>query len=106
MEQVRRHLRIEEWESEIGSQVRGLRLRSEQTQRDLARAANVSISALQRLEAGKGSSLATLIGVIRALGRESWLHQIAPPMTVSPMDELRRRRSAERVRTRAPKSTA
>lgn len=105
MEEVRRYLRTEEWEAEVGAQVRDLRLRRRQTQRDLARAANVSVAALQRLEAGKGSSLATFVGLLRALGRDSWLRQIAPPVTVSPMDALRqRRRAAGTATTRAPKS--
>lgn len=105
MKELLLHLRTEDGEAEVGRQVRELRLRGKQRQRDLARAANVSVGALQRLEAGKGSSLATLVAVLRALDRDSWLRQLAPPVTVSPMDALRqRRRAAEGARKRAPRS--
>ena len=61
----------------------------------------MSVAALQRLEGGKGSTLATLIAVLRALGRETWLQQLAPPVSVSPMEALRaRRRADERTRKR------
>ena len=89
------HRRVDEWEAEVGAQIRELRLRRDQRQRDLARDANVSVAALQRLEGGKGSTLATLVAVLRALERESWLEQLAPPVSVSPMEALRRRRRAE-----------
>lgn len=103
--EIGRHLTTQEWEVAIGAQARDLRLRRRQTQRDLAREANVSVAALQRLEAGKGSSLSTFAAVLRSLGRDAWLGQIAPPVTVSPMDALRdRRRSANRAPKRAPRS--
>ena len=91
--------RTEEWEAVVGAQVRDLRQRAELRQRDLAHLANVSVSALQRLEAGQGSSLSTLVAVLRALDREPWLHELAPPAPVSPMAALRERRRAE-ARTR------
>lgn len=93
--------RVDEWEAAVGAQIRELRLRRDQRQRDLARDANVSVAALQRLEGGKGSTLATLVAVLRALDRETWLQQLAPPVPVSPMEALReRRRVEERTRKR------
>ena len=101
MGDVPQHRRIDEWEAAVGAQIRELRLRRDQRQRDLARDANVSVAALQRLEGGKGSTLATLVAVLRALERESWLQQLAPPVAVSPMEALRqRRRDEERTRKR------
>ena len=97
MSDVQRHMRTEDWEAAVGAQVRELRRRSHQRQRDLARTANVSVAALQRLEAGKGSTLATLVAVLRALDRETWLRQLAPPVSVSPMEALRERRAEERT---------
>lgn len=91
--------RTEEWEALIGAQVRDLRQRAQLRQRDLAHLANVSVSALQRLEAGQGSSLSTLVAVLRAVDREPWLQELAPPAPVSPMAALRERRRAE-ARTR------
>jgi transcriptional regulator with XRE-family HTH domain len=93
----------DEWEQELGRQVRGLRIRLDQTQEDLARAANVSVSTIQSLERGQGSSLATLIQVVRALGREGWLNDLAPTPSVSPMQLLRDQRAGrprQRVRRR------
>lgn len=83
----------DEWEARVGEQVRDLRQRAGLTQTDLAKRANVSIGALQNLEYGAGSRLATLIQVTRALGRGSWLEEIAPPVSTSPMQLLNERRT-------------
>lgn len=93
----------QEWEAQVGSQVRDLRRRSGRTQAELAREANVSVSALHALEHGSGSSLGTVIGVVRALGRSEWLDALAPPEAVSPMALLRSGRAAagrRRIRDR------
>lgn len=94
----------DEWERQLGAEVRRLRLRQRRTQDDLARAANVSLSALKNLESGRGSQVRTLILVARALGREDWLESFAPPEpTVSPMQLLReRQRATPASRRRAP----
>ena len=79
-----------EWETELGSQVRRLRLRQNRTQSELAIAANISLSALKTLELGRGSSVRTLIQVTRALDRSEWLSAFSPPEpSVSPMQMLR-----------------
>jgi len=98
-----------DWEEAVGQQVRELRLRQDIRQSDLARQANVSLSALQNLEHGAGSSLRTLVGVTRALGRADWLEALAPPQTISPIAMLQERRRTEaaqrsRVRTRASRA--
>ena len=85
----------DDWEAAVGRQVRELRLRQNIRQRDLARQANVSLSAVQNLEHGAGSSLRTLVGVARALDRTDWLESLAPPQTISPMRMLEERRRAE-----------
>lgn len=92
----------EEWEVELGRGVRHLRIRQNLTQRDLADAANISLSALKNLELGGGSSTRTLILVVRALERSEWLTLLAPPEpSVSPMKLLRERKSqAKQVRKR------
>jgi transcriptional regulator with XRE-family HTH domain len=93
---------VPEWESEIGRQVRDLRLRRNQTQVDLARVASVSVSTLAALERGAGSSLSTLIAVVRALGRSDWLDALAPTEPISPLALLEEQRRGERrVRRRA-----
>ncbi|OIQ78934.1 anaerobic benzoate catabolism transcriptional regulator [mine drainage metagenome] len=93
----------EEWEADLGRQVRQLRLRQNRTQSDLAGAANISLSALKTLELGHGSSVRTLISVARALDRSDWLTALAPPEpSVSPMQLLKeRKKQATSVRKRA-----
>lgn len=88
----------EEWEAELGRQVREVRLGLNRTQRDVARVANISVSALQSLEYGNGSSLKTFIQVARVLGRADWLSTFAPLVTVSPMQILRDRQRQEASR--------
>lgn len=92
----------DEWEAVVGRQVRELRLRANRTQADIADSANISVSALRNLEHGVGSSLSTLVAVIRALGRTDWLEQLSPPVHVSPMAQLQlARNAAARERQRA-----
>lgn len=100
-------LTVDEWEQEIGRQVRQLRLRADRTQHEVAREANVSLSTLQSLERGEGSSLKTLIQVARALGRADWLGSLAPPEpAASPMARLREQQQATRdLRQRASGAT-
>lgn len=86
----------EEWEVELGLAVRRVRKQAGLTQQQLARAANVSLSSVQNLERGGGSSLRTLVRVARALGRESWLGGFAPPEpTISPLAVLKASRARE-----------
>jgi transcriptional regulator with XRE-family HTH domain len=92
----------DEWEVVVGRQLRALRLGANRSQAEVARAANVSLSTVQSLERGGGSSLATLVAVVRALGRSEWLESLAPPATVSPMARLRETRThAAATRQRA-----
>jgi transcriptional regulator with XRE-family HTH domain len=93
-----------EWEKRLGVEVRRLRVASGLTQVDLAQRANVSISTIRYLEAGRGSSLATLIRVAKVLDRTTWLASFAPvEPSVRPMELLReknRKAGAERSRVR------
>lgn len=79
---------VDEWEAELGDQVRAVRRRAGLTQAELARAANLSVGTLRNLEQGAGSTLATLVAVARALGRSDWLESFAPRVTVSPLAML------------------
>lgn len=94
----------EEWEAGLGEQVRNLRLRQNLDQRTLAEQAGVGLSALKNLESGKGATLKTMIKVLRALGRASWLETLAPEVSISPLQMLkakpaRQRASGPRKRT-------
>ena len=63
----------EELERRLGEQLRALRIRAELDQVQLAGLAGVGLSAVKSLESGKGSTLKTLVRVVRALGCTSWL---------------------------------
>jgi|SRR5579872_2178724 len=90
-----------EWEHQLGADVRRLRLAQGLTQVELAERANVSLSAVKYLEGGRGSSLASLIRVARALGRADWLSSLAPAEpAVSPIALLRERQRATDPTTR------
>lgn len=90
-------------ESELGREVRRLRLLQDLTQQQLADDANVSLSALKNLEAGRGSRVRTLIQVARAMGRTDWMESFTPrESSISPMKMLRQRQEeAARTRKRA-----
>ncbi len=78
------NLTVDDWQAEIGAQVRSARIEAGHDQATLAGLSNVSISTVQQLENGRGSSLASLIAVVRSLGKTSWLSSLAPVPTVSP----------------------
>ena len=83
---------IEDWETIIGEQVRQLRIREELSQSDLAIRSNISVGALKNLENGKGSSLQTLIKVIRVLKNTAWLDALNPVPSISPIHYLKYKR--------------
>ena len=106
----RSNLTVEEWEAQVGRQIRSARVARGVDQAHLASRANVSLATLSNLERGKGSTLKTLIAVARALGRTDWLESFAPEVTVSPMQMLRAKqrtpKAAVRVRAAQRKQPA
>jgi transcriptional regulator with XRE-family HTH domain len=96
----RRHRTIDQWEATLGDQVRQVRIARNLDQAQLAKLADVSIGAVSNLERGKGSSLRTLIGVLRALGRTDWIESLAPAVGVSPMQLLRSKQRTPQPRAR------
>lgn len=100
MQVVRSYATVEEWEALVGEQVRAARIAADLDQARLAALADISVGALSNLERGKGSSLKTLVAVIRALGRTDWLESLAPAVTVSPMQMLRAKQRTPRKRVR------
>lgn len=100
----------EELERELGQRIRSVRIDAGFSQVELADRANVSLGAVKNLERGAGSTVTTLLKVLRALGRTDWLTSLAaPPAVFNPLDVLAvQRRSQEekppgppRVRRRA-----
>jgi transcriptional regulator with XRE-family HTH domain len=104
VDRVRRS--TEEWEAMIGAEVRAARIAANLDQSELARRADISLGAVKNLEAGKGSSLKTLVRVVRALGRTEWLESLTPPITVSPVAMLSSKGSATRTRQRVSRRRA
>jgi transcriptional regulator with XRE-family HTH domain len=75
----------EELEASLGDRLRSLRLDRNIDQKTLAERAGISVRALRNLESGQGSTLHSLVSVLRALGREDWLATIAPVATINPL---------------------
>jgi transcriptional regulator with XRE-family HTH domain len=97
----------QELEEQVGKEIRALRQSAALTQRALAERANVSLSSLQSLELGQGSSLTTVVKVVRSLNRSEWFEALAPPQpSISPREQWRLaqqkgRRQVKRVRATA-----
>ncbi len=90
-----------EWESEIGRQLRALRIRKNIDQKQLAEQAGVALNAVKNLESGKGATLTSMIKVLCALERTEWLGSLAPTVSISPMQMLKSkavRQRASRIR--------
>ncbi|MDR2187118.1 MAG: helix-turn-helix domain-containing protein [Azonexus sp.] len=100
------HLTPDETEAALGEKLKALRLFRNIDQKTLAGRAGVSVRALRSLESGQGSTVRTLVCVLRALGRQDWLNTIAPVATINPLAitrqaEPRQRASRPRVRAAA-----
>ena len=91
-----------EWEAELGRQIRALRLRQNIDQQQLAERAGIALNAVKNLEAGKGSTLRSLIHVLRVLNRADWIPTLAPPVSISPVQMLTTRKPRRRV-SRSPR---
>ncbi len=96
----------DEWEVELGTQIRALRLRQNLDQRQLANQAGIALNAVKNLERGKGSTLRSLIQVLRALNKVEWLRTLAPAVSISPIQMLKTRRPRQRASSRTAQSKA
>jgi transcriptional regulator with XRE-family HTH domain len=91
-----------ELEQLLGSRLRELRLLKNLDQASLAARSGVSLNALKHLESGKGSRVNSLIKVLRGLDRSDWLEALAPTVSISPIQMLKRgSREPKRARQRA-----
>ena len=104
MSVIRQNRTVQEWEELVGEQVRAARVAADIDQMSLASLAGLSVGAIKNLEGGKGSSLKTLIRVLRSLDRAEWLEAIAPPITISPLHMLAAKRSNPTQRRRVASS--
>lgn len=93
---------VDELEMDLGGRLRAYRLMRNIDQATLAARAGVGVSALRSLEAGRGSTVRTLLAVVRALGRQEWLNTVAPVPTVNPLALPSHGQQRERARRRRP----
>lgn len=77
-----------DYEVLIGEQIRRIRFNHGLDQAQLAKAANISLGAVKNIESGKGSSLKTLVKILRMLNEERWLESLSPETKISPMRVL------------------
>lgn len=76
---------VEELEAVLGANLKALRLDLNIDQQTVAGRAGISISALKNLENGRGSTVRTLVSILRALERADWLTTIAPVASINPL---------------------
>jgi transcriptional regulator with XRE-family HTH domain len=91
-----------ELEVELGEQVRALRIRKNLDQRVLAERAGVALNAVKNLESGRGSTVGSLVEVLRVLGRADWISTLSPRVSISPLQMLTTKAPRKRV---SPKRT-
>ncbi|MGF6571592.1 transcriptional regulator with XRE-family HTH domain [Paraburkholderia sp. GAS333] len=87
--------------ADIGHSLRALRINKNLDQVTVAARAGISVRSLRNLENGDGSSLHTLILVLRVLGRESWFNTIAPVPSINPV--MLTRKAVPRQRASNPR---
>ena len=91
----------EELESSLGERLRALRLMKNMDQATVAARAGISVGALKNLEGGHGTTVKTLVRVVRVLGREEWLAGVSPVASINPLTMVRNAQPRQRAR-RAP----
>lgn len=89
-----------ELEIQLGQHLRNLRLRQNVDQRLLAERAGVALNVVKNIESGKGSTVSSLIKVLRALGRADWINALAPTVSVSPLQMLKSKPARQRASQR------
>ena len=86
-----------EWEADLGRQMRALRLRQNLNQLELANRAGIALNAVKNLEGGRGATLHSLVQELRALNRVDWLRSLAPAVSISPVQMLKARGPRQRA---------
>lgn len=82
----------------LGERLKRLRLNRNLDQRTTAEKAGISEKALRNLESGRGSTVETLLRVLKALDYLQGLDMLAPEISVNPLDLLRQRKAPQRAR--------
>ncbi len=86
----------DELQSAFGKQLQQLRIAKNLDQITTAEKAGISEKTLRNLEAGRGSSIQTLVRVLKALDSLDGLRLLAPKPSVSPLALLRHSETARR----------
>ncbi len=89
---------VAELQAVLGEQLKQLRIAKNVDQITTAEKAGLSEKALRNLEAGRGSTVESLLRVLKALDSLDGLQLIAPKPSVSPLALLRHSKSRRRVR--------
>lgn len=84
---------IAELQAELGAALRRERIQQRLDQQALAAHAGVTRAAISRIENGNGGTVASMLAIVRALGKQAWLASLAPQVGVSPMDMISRKGS-------------
>lgn len=84
----------------LGERLKRLRLNRNLDQRTTAEKAGISEKALRNLESGRGSTVETLLRVLKALDHLQGLDMLAPEISVNPLDLLRQSKAPQRARRR------
>jgi transcriptional regulator with XRE-family HTH domain len=87
---------LDELQTAFGKQLQQMRISKSLDQVTTAEKAGISERALRNLEAGRGSSVETLIRVLKALDSLDGLRLLAPKVSVSPLALLRNAGAARR----------
>ena len=94
----------EELQGVLGERLRALRLSRNLAQRELAGKGGLSLRALINLEAGKGSTIESLVRVLKALDATDAIELLAPQPQISPLQMLKQGAQVRRAgRSRASK---
>jgi transcriptional regulator with XRE-family HTH domain len=88
----------EELQIVLGERLRRLRLNRNFDQCTTAEKAGISEKALRNLESGRGSTVATLLRVLKALEYLQGIDMLAPEISVNPLDLLRQAKVQQRAR--------
>ncbi len=69
----------------LAEQLKALRLDQNIDQKTLALRAGISLRAVKNLEGAMGSTVKSLVAVLRVLGRQDWLQTVAPVASINPL---------------------
>src|SRR5215467_6793067 len=82
----------------LGEQIQNLRRSRNLDQRHTAEKAGISEKALRNLEAGRGSTVETLLRTLKSLDSLEGIKMLAPDVTVNPLAMLHSAKAPQRVR--------